>query len=91
MTEETTKNALIRAAVGAGLGQIFEGNKVLLALAGAAIGASLEGRENAKRLNSPIVYVDNGNLIKEFPDGRKEILKTMSTVAKQDLGKKFTI
>jgi hypothetical protein len=77
MTEETTKNALI----GAGLGQIFEGNKVLLALAGAAIGASLEGRKNAKRLNSSIVYVDNGNLIKEFPDGRKEILKTMSTVA----------
>jgi hypothetical protein len=57
------------------------GNKVLLALAGAAIGASLEGRKNAKRLNSSIVYVDNGNLIKEFPDGRKEILKTMSTVA----------
>jgi hypothetical protein len=91
MTEDKTKNALIGAAIGAGLGKIFDGNTTLLALAGAAIGASVEGRANAKRLNSPIVYVENGNLIKEFPDGRKENLKTMSASVKRDLGKKFKI
>jgi hypothetical protein len=91
MAEDKLKNALVGAAVGAGLSKIFDGNTMLLALAGAAIGASVEGRENAKKLNSPVVFVENGKLMKEFPDGRKEFIKSLKKTNRPDFGKKFTI
>jgi hypothetical protein len=46
-------------------------------LVGAAIGASLAAQEEAKELEQPLLYEENGTIFRVFPDGRREVVKKL--------------
>jgi len=46
-------------------------------IVGAAIGASLRARKEAKKLSTPILFEENGCLYREYSDGKIEFVKQL--------------
>ncbi len=91
--QEIIENAIAGGLLGAALGALLTGkNKTTIAAAivGAAIGASLQAIEKAKKLKTPVLYEEDGFIIKVYPNGKKEIVKKVERL-KIDVPTSFTI
>lgn len=78
--EEIIEKALLGGIVGAALGALLTGKAkgtLVSAIAGAAIGASLKAIEEAKHINTPVMYEEDGKIFKVYADGRKEFVKAI--------------
>jgi uncharacterized membrane protein YqgA involved in biofilm formation len=88
------ENIIKGAVIGAGLGYVFSGRKnsaLLAAMAGAIIGVGIEGVEQAKKANLPIVSVENGWLIEILPNGTKRKLEQLPPKKKNNLPQRFEL
>ncbi len=77
------RNKIIERAIegglfGAALGALLTGKSkgtIASALVGAAIGASIKALEEAKELDVPVLYEEDGVIYKIYPNGKSEIVK----------------
>lgn len=91
--DEIIEHALIGGFLGSALGALLTGktkNTFASAIAGAAIGASLKAIEEAKDLETPVMYEEGGKIYRVYSDGRKEFVKELEKT-KVKVPLKFTI
>lgn len=93
-TNKDIENIIKGAIIGAGIGYCFTGRKdetILAAMAGAIIGAGIEGVEKAQKANLPILTVEKGWLVEVSPNGTKKKIEKLQTINKSKLPQKFDI
>lgn len=81
--EEFILAAIAGGLVGAALGAVLTGkgkHTVISALAGAAIGASLVALKEAKEIDIPVLYEEDGVIYRDFPNGRREVVRQLTKV-----------
>lgn len=79
--DERIENAIAGGLVGAALGALLtnKGEGTIVAgLVGAAIGASVSAINEAKYISTPVMYEENGKLYKQYANGKKEFVKSLS-------------
>ena len=92
--EELFERLLVSGIIGAALGALLSKNKgagaVIGALGGAAILASWEATEEAKKTSIPLIYEENGILYEIHPDGTKKTVKKLPK-SNRTLPKRFDL
>ncbi len=92
-SDQVVEGAIAGGLVGAVLGAFLTGKgegTMISAIVGAAIGASIKAGEEAKNLDLPVLYEENGNIYKVYPDGRKELVRQLVKVRTR-IPKRFTL
>lgn len=78
--QEIIDGAIAGGIIGAALGALLTGkgkSTIISALAGAAIGASIKAKQEAKKLDVPVMYEEEGTIYRVYPDGTKELVKEL--------------
>jgi|GEM_PF-1381395 len=76
--QEIIDGAIAGGIIGAALGALLTGkgkSTLISALTGVAIGASIKAQKEAKKLDVPVMYEEEGIIYKVYPDGTKELVK----------------
>lgn len=90
---EKLEGALTGGLIGAALGALFTGKKesvVIASLVGAAIGATYQAFKESRKLESGVLYEENGCLYRALPTGEKVLVKRLEK-KQTKIPKTFTI
>lgn len=91
--QDIIEGAIAGGLIGAALGALLTGKgktTLIAALAGAAIGASIKAQKEAKKLEVPILYEEDGIIYRVFPNGEREIVKELEKI-ESNIPQKFSL
>jgi len=78
--QEIIEGAIAGGVMGAALGSLLTGKgktTLISAITGAAIGASIKALKEAKKLEVPVLYEEDGTIYRVFSNGDREVVKEL--------------